>query len=108
MATIGGFEQLVLLATLRLGPEAYAVTIRRELEERGGRNVSRGALYTVLERLESKGLLSSRMGDPLPERGGRARRYYRVTASGVNRVKSSKDQMVRLWKGLESVLGKLT
>ena len=105
---IGGFEQMVLLAALRLEDDAYAVTIRRELEERAGRNVARGALYTVLERLESKGYLSSRMSDPSPERGGRARRYYKVTALGVSVLKDSKDAIVRLWRGLESVLGKIT
>ncbi len=105
---IGGFEQMVLLAALRLQNGAYAVTIRQELEERAGRNVARGALYTVLERLESKGFLSSRMGDPSPERGGRSRRYYKVTTLGVNALKDSKDAIVGLWRGLESVLGKIT
>lgn len=105
---IGGFEQMVLLAALRLEDDAYAVTIRQELEERAGRKVARGALYTVLERLESKGYLSSRMGDPTPERGGRARRYYKVTTLGVSALKDAKDAMTRLWRGLESVLGKLT
>ncbi len=105
---IGGFEQMVLLAALRLKNGAYAVAIRQELEERAGRNVARGALYTVLERLESKGFLSSRMGDPTPERGGRSRRYYKVTTLGVSALKSEKDAMVRLWQGLESVIGKIT
>lgn len=105
---IGGFEQMLLLATLRLENDAYAVTIRRELEERAGRKVARGALYTALERLESKGYLASRMGDPTPERGGRSKRYYKVTASGIEALKSSRDTMARLWRGLESVLGKLS
>ena len=105
---IGGFEQMVLLAALRLKNGAYAVTIRQELEERAGRNVARGALYTVLERLESKGFLSSRMGDPTPERGGRSRRYYKVTTLGVSALKNEKDAMVRLWQGLESVIGKIS
>ncbi len=105
---IGGFEQMVLLAALRLKNGAYAVSIRQELEERAGRNVARGALYTVLERLESKGFLSSRMGDPTPKRGGRSRRYYKVTTLGVSALKSEKDAMVRLWQGLESVIGKIT
>ncbi len=105
---IGGFEQMVLLAALRLGHGAYAVTIRQELEEKAGRNVARGALYTVLERLESKGYLSSRMSDPTPERGGRSRRYYKVTTLGVNVLNDSKNAIVGLWRGLESVLGKIT
>ncbi len=99
---------MVLLAALRLEHGAYAVTIRQELEEKAGRNVARGALYTVLERLESKGYLSSRMSDPTPERGGRSRRYYKVTTLGVNALKDSKDAIVGLWRGLESVLGKIT
>ena len=78
---LGEFEQLVLLAILRLGEDAYGVTIAGELERRAGRLVPRGALYTTLDWLENKGLLRSRLGDPLPERGGRARRDY--TASPV-------------------------
>ena len=62
----------------------------------------------MLERLESKGYLSSRMSDPTPERGGRSRRYYKVTTLGVNALKDSKDAIVGLWRGLESVLGKIT
>jgi DNA-binding PadR family transcriptional regulator len=105
---IGGLEHIVLLATLHLSDGAYAVTIRRELETRTGRKVSRGALYTVLERLESKGLLASRMGDPTPARGGRPKRFYRVTPSGVALLKGSKDTLLELWRGLESVLGRPT
>ena len=106
---IGGFEQMVLLAVLQLSEAdtgAYAVTIRKELEQRVGRPVSRGALYTALERLETKRQLKSHLGDPTAERGGRAKRYYRVTASGIRALKSSKDAMVKLWHGLDSVLGK--
>ena len=69
---LGEFEQLILLAILRLGDGAYGVTIRAELAERGGRNVAPGALYTALERLEAKRAITSRMGDPTPQRGGRA------------------------------------
>lgn len=105
---IGGLEQKVLLATLHLEDRAYAVTIRREIEKRTGRRLSRGALYTVLERLEAKGLVASRMGDPTTERGGRPKRFYRVTASGVKALKGSKEVMVEMWRGLESVLGRLS
>jgi DNA-binding PadR family transcriptional regulator len=105
---IGGLEQIVLLATLHLSDRAYAVTIRSELQARTGRSVSRGALYTVLERLETKGFLSSKMGDPTPERGGRPKRYYRVTPSGVAALKGSKQALLELWRGLESVLGRLS
>lgn len=103
---VGGLEQMVLLGVLHLEDGAYAVTIRRELERRSGKRVSRGALYTVLERLESKGYLASHMGSPTPERGGRPKRFYRVTPTGLKALKSSKDTMVKLWRGLESVLGK--
>lgn len=103
---IGGLEQMVLLATLRLEDGAYAVSIRREIEERSGKRVARGALYTVLERLVEKGYLTSRMGSPAPERGGRPKRFYKVSPTGVNALKGSKEAIVRLWQGLESVLGK--
>ena len=106
MTTLGGFEQTVLLATLRLEDEAYAVTIREELEAQTGRATARGALYTALERLESKGYMSSRMGAPTPARGGRAKRFYRVTRSGVEALKDSKQTMERLWQGLDSLLGR--
>jgi PadR family transcriptional regulator, regulatory protein PadR len=106
---VGGLEQMVLLGILHLEgvkDGAYAVGIRRELEQRSGKRVSRGALYTVLERLESKGYLASRLGSPTAERGGKRKRFYRVTPSGVKALRSSKDAMVKLWQGLESVLGK--
>jgi DNA-binding PadR family transcriptional regulator len=99
---------MVLLGVLHLGEGAYTVTIRRELEQRSGKRLSRGALYTVLERLEAKGHLASHMGSPTPERGGRAKRFYRVTPSGVKALKGSRDTMVELWRGLESVLGKIS
>ena len=72
--TIGDFEQLILLALVRLGSDAYGVTIRREIEERTGRVISPGALYTALDRLEKRGFVSSRLGDPTPERGGKRKR----------------------------------
>jgi PadR family transcriptional regulator len=105
---IGGLEQIVLLATLRLGDDAYAVSVRREIEARSGKRVARGALYTVLERLEEKGCLSSRLGTPTAARGGRPKRFYKVTPSGVRALKGSREAIVRLWQGLESVLGKLS
>ena len=102
---MGGFEQMVLLSVLHVGDDAYAVSVRRAIEARTGRRVTRGALYTSLERLEGKGYLRSRMGEPTPERGGRSRRYYRVTPAGVRALKVSKQTLVRLWQGLESVIG---
>src|SRR5262245_3928715 len=108
---VGGLEQMVLLGVLHLETTqegAYTVGIRRELERRSGKRISRGALYTVLERLESKGYLASQFGSPTAERGGKRKRFYRVTPTGVKALKSSKDAMVRLWRGLESVLGKIS
>jgi PadR family transcriptional regulator PadR len=98
---LGEFEHIVLLAILRLGDEAYAIPIRGEIEKRTGRAVARGALYTALERLETKRFLRSRMSDPLPERGGRSRRYFTVTATGLSAMRTSRRGLLRLWQGLE-------
>ena len=102
---LGEFEQMVLLAILRLGEDAYAVPIRDEIEQRARRSVARGALYTTLERLEAKEFLSSRMSDPTPERGGRSRRYFEVTGVGVQSLRHSHAALHNLTEGLESVLG---
>ena len=102
---LGEFEQLILLAVLQLGVEAYGVPIRRLLEQRAGRRVSRGAVYTTLDRLEAKELLSSRFGDPTPEPSGKAKRYYAVRAGGVQALKNSQTAVRRLWSGLEDILG---
>jgi DNA-binding PadR family transcriptional regulator len=98
---LGEFEQLVLLAVLRLGDEAYAVTIRQAIEDAAARNVSRGALYTTLERLEAKGLLSSRLGEPTAARGGRARRYHKVSAAGMRALRAAHEAVARLAAGLD-------
>lgn len=97
---------MVLLAILHLGDGAYAVPIRDELAARAGRAIARGALYTTLERLESKGYLRSRVGDPIPERGGRARRYYSVTARGIAALRASAAALRGLYAGLETILGR--
>jgi len=101
---LGELEQLVLLAILRLGDEAYAVPVLEILHDRAGRRVARGALYTVLDRLETKGLLRSRFGDPLPERGGRPRRYFTVTAEGLAALRRSRRALLALSHGLDVVL----
>jgi PadR family transcriptional regulator PadR len=80
--TLGDFEQLVLLALVRLGPDAYGLTIRQEIEERTSRTVSAGALYTALDRMERRGLVTSRLGDPTPQRGGKRKRLYTLEAAG--------------------------
>jgi DNA-binding PadR family transcriptional regulator len=98
---LGEFERMVLMAILRLGDEAYGVTIRSELAKHTGRSPSPGALYTTLDRLEQKGLLSSRMGDPTPQRGGRAKRYFLVTRTGVAALKRAQNAYRRLLDGLD-------
>jgi PadR family transcriptional regulator PadR len=101
---LGDLEQIVLLAVLRLGDKAYAVLILEEIEAQSGRSVARGALYTALARLEAKGCLRSRLGEPLPERGGRARRYITVTPAALRALKDSRLALMRLWRGIESLL----
>jgi DNA-binding PadR family transcriptional regulator len=98
---LGEFEQLVLLAILRLGDEAYGVAIRAELADRAGRTIAPGALYTALERLQAKGLITSRMGDPTPQRGGRAKRYVTVTKAGVEALTRAVQAYERLLDGLD-------
>jgi PadR family transcriptional regulator len=98
---LGEFEQLILLAILRLRGDAYGVTIRAELADRAGRIVAPGALYTALDRLENKGLITSRMSDPTPQRGGRAKRHVTVTASGVEALTRSVQAYQRLLDGLK-------
>jgi PadR family transcriptional regulator PadR len=97
---LGEFEQVVLLAILRLGDTAYGVAIREEIAARTDRDPAPGALYTTLDRLEAKKLVSSRYGDPTPERGGRSKRYFAVTAAGVKAVASAQRQYQRLLEGL--------
>jgi PadR family transcriptional regulator PadR len=100
---LGELEQIVLLAILRLGDEAYAVPILEQIEQQTGRQLARGALYTALDRLETKGCLRSRLGESLPERGGRARRYFTVTPAAVRTLKASRLALLRLWRGLETL-----
>ena len=101
---LGELEQVVLLAVMRLGDEAYAVPILEQIERQAGRKIARGALYTALDRLEAKGCLRSRLGEPLAARGGRARRYFTVTPPAVRALKQSRLALMRLWNGLESQL----
>ena len=103
---LGELEQLILLAVLRLDDDAYGVTIRAELSKRAGRAVAPGALYTALERLETKGLVASRMGDPTPQRGGRAKRYVKVTSAGLESLKRAHRAYERLADGLDLRRGK--
>ena len=93
---LGRFEELVLLALVRLRENAYGVTIRRESADRTGRDVSFGAVYTTLDRLERKGYVLSRMGDPTPERGGRAKKYFRLEAPGIRALNESRETVARM------------
>jgi DNA-binding PadR family transcriptional regulator len=94
------FELLVLLAILRAEPDAYGSTILKELQDRSGRGGARGALYVTLDRLESKGYIASRTGDPLPSRGGRPRRYYTLRPTALALLRQSLDALRRMSEGL--------
>lgn len=99
----GSFEQLVLLALLRLGEDAYGVTVQREIARRSGRDASLGAVYATLERMEDKGWIRSRVGEATAERGGRAKRHYRIQSSGSRALKEALatiDQMRQDLPGL--------
>jgi PadR family transcriptional regulator PadR len=104
-ASLGELEHLVLLAVLQLGDDAYGVPVLEMLQTRGRRDLSRGALYTVLERLEVKGMLRSERGEELVQRGGRPRRYFQVTPRGVAALREARRALLELWSGLESRLG---
>ncbi len=101
---LGEFEQLVMLTVLRLGEDAYSAAVRRELQERAGRDVSPGAVFTTLERLEGRGLVASRYGDPTPERGGRRKRYYRIRAEGRRALVHALETMKKVAEGLDAKL----
>jgi len=100
---LGEFEQITLLAVLRLGRNAYGVTVWEEIEKRTGRSAMIGAVYATLERLEAKRYLSSRIGDPTPERGGKAKRYFKITAQGVAALERSRRMLSSMWAGLDPV-----
>ncbi len=102
---LGEFEQIVLLAVLRLGKNAYGVTILEEIEKRTGRAVMIGAVYATLDRLEAKRYISSKIGDPTPERGGRAKRFFKITAQGSAALERSREILASMWAGLGPVLG---
>lgn len=91
-------ETAVLLAVAQLGDGAYGAAVQREVGERRGREYAVGAIHTALQRLEDKGLVTSRMGEPLPMRGGRARRYYRLTAPGAQALEQARVAARRLWR----------
>ena len=97
---LGTFDFMILLALMRLGDAAYGVPISREIEETCGRVVALATLYATLTRLEKKGLVTSQLGEPTAERGGRAKRYFRVTARGLHEVRDAQRVFTSLWKGI--------
>ena len=103
---VAEFEQMVLLAVLQVRDDAYGVTVHEELERHTDRAVARGAVYMTLDRLEKKGLLTSSLSEPTAERGGRAKRCYKVTKAALLALKASRRTLLSLWDGLDPVLGK--
>jgi len=103
-ADLGDTEHLVLLAILRLGKDAYGIPILDEVSARSGREVSRATIYVALKRLEQKGLVASRLGDSTPERGGRAKRFFKVKPSGLKALRDSREMFLNLWRDYESLL----
>lgn len=99
---LGEFEQVVLLALLQLGDEAYGMTIRRAIEEQTERHVAIGAIYATLERLERKALVRSELMDPTPVRGGRAKRFYRLVPKGADALRRSREMLTKMWEVVES------
>jgi PadR family transcriptional regulator PadR len=102
---LGNFELMVILVLIRLGENAYGVPICEELETRTGRDVAIGSVYAALERLEDKGFVTSELGEPTPERGGRAKKYFHVTAKGLKEVRDTRRSLVKLWQGLPELEG---
>lgn len=102
---VGEFEHIIILALLRLNDRAYGVTVRHEIEARTRREVSIGAIYATLDRLEEKGYVKSRLGEPTPERGGRSKRFYHVTAKGVAAVNRTHRALKNMTDGLNLVEG---
>jgi DNA-binding PadR family transcriptional regulator len=98
---LGDLEHLVLLALVRLGDESYGVPILDEITGRTGRAVSRASVYIALRRLQAKGLLTSRLGESTPERGGRAKRFFRITKAGLRQLQTSRASLVKMWHQIE-------
>jgi len=101
----GGFELLVLLALIRLGDEAYGVPIAGVIEQSSGRDVAMASVYITLDRLERKGCVASRLGEPTAEPGGRAKTYFRITARGLKEARRARRTLIRLWQGVPQLEG---
>jgi PadR family transcriptional regulator PadR len=96
---------MILLAVIRLGDEAYGVSISRELVQAAGRDVALGSVYAALERLDEKGLVASFLGDPTPARGGRAKKFFRATSKGIREAKLTQRALINLWSGIPQLGG---
>lgn len=103
---LGDVEHFVLIALLHLGDESYTVPIMSEIRRRTGRDVAKAAVYIALRRLEEKGLVVSRVGGATPERGGRAKRHFRLTPAGAKQLRAARDAFVRMWAGAEHLVPK--
>ena len=101
----GNLEFIVLLAVLRVGEKAYGVPIAREIEATTGKDVALGSVYAALERLEEKAWVASKVGDPTPERGGRAKRYFRITPKGLRHLRDARQTLTQLWRGVPELEG---
>jgi DNA-binding PadR family transcriptional regulator len=100
-AFLGEFEQVTLLAVARLREDAYGVAIRQEIEKQAHRSVAIGSVYATLDRMERRGFISSTMGKPTPERGGRAKRFYRLSPAGLKALRDARATLDRFWENLE-------
>ena len=105
-SALGEFEVIVLMAVLRCGDDAYGSAVRDEIDQRTSRRVARGAVYVTLDRLEDKSLLTSRTSESAPDRGGRPRRVYRVSAAGLRAVRQALADMASMRAGIEPLLGR--
>src|SRR5438874_12991492 len=103
---LGEMELMVLLAVVRLGDDAYGVPISKELLNLAGREVALGSIYAALDRIEQKGFVTSLLGDPTPERGGRGKRYFGVTPAGVRALKVTRTALTNLWSGIPMLEGR--
>jgi DNA-binding PadR family transcriptional regulator len=100
---LGELELIILLAVIHLGEDAYGVPISRELEKCRGRGVAVGSVYAALERLEAKGLVASSIGDSTPERGGKAKKYFRITDLGLRQVDETRRILTKLWQTIPNL-----
>jgi len=102
---LGNFELMVLLALLRVGEDAYGVRIAEAIEDATKREVMLASVYAALERLQTKGFVSSQLGEPTAERGGRAKKYFHITAPGLRQVRETKAVLVKLWREVPELSG---